>query len=156
MCRTQHVVAQLVGGGSNYTLSHCIDFLLSKRLNRDKKLFLFSLVFFSFWFAILHHQWWIQNFNSGGASSRGRAFNLQFWMKTALRQIYYYSFYHVSALTSVKFSIIQWRIQDFPEGSAPTPKLGLFCKFFSASCMKMKEFGPRGSSVTPPLDPPMI
>ena len=54
--------------------------------------------------------------------------------------------------------ITQWRIQDFPEGGAPIPKLGLFCKFFAENCMKMKEFGPRRgcTSVTPPLDPPML
>ena len=40
----------------------------------------------------------------------------------------------------VKF---QWRIQDFPEG-APTPEVGYFAHFFAESCMKMKEFGPRG------------
>ena len=51
----------------------------------------------------------------------------------------------------------QWRIQDFPEGGAPIPKLGLFCKFFAENCMKMKEFGPPGgrASLAPPLDPPM-
>ena len=50
----------------------------------------------------------------------------------------------------------QWRIQDFPEGSVPTSKLGLFCKFFAENCMKMKEFGPQGASLVPPLDLPMV
>ena len=50
----------------------------------------------------------------------------------------------------------QWRIQDFPEGGAPIPKLGLFCKFFAENCMEMKEFGPRGETrPCRPLDPPM-
>ena len=50
----------------------------------------------------------------------------------------------------------QWRIQDFPEGGALIPKLGLFCKLFAENCMKMKEFGPKGgASLAPPLDPPM-
>ena len=50
----------------------------------------------------------------------------------------------------------KWRIQDFPEGGVPTPKLGLFCKFFAENCMKMKEFGPRrGASLMPALDPPV-
>ena len=35
-----------------------------------------------------------------------------------------------------------WRIQDFPEGEAPTPKMGLFFQLFAENCMKMKEFGP--------------
>ena len=52
----------------------------------------------------------------------------------------------------------QWRIQDFPEEGAPSPKVGLFCKLFAENCMKMKEFGPgEGVHVTgAPLDPPMI
>ena len=33
---------------------------------------------------------------------------------------------------------LQWRIQDFTEGGAPIPKLGLFCNFFAKNCMKMK------------------
>ena len=48
----------------------------------------------------------------------------------------------------------QWRIQDFPEG-APTPNVGLFCKFLEENCMKMKEFGPGGVPGTP-LDPAMF
>ena len=36
-------------------------------------------------------------------------------------------------------------------GGAPIPKLGLFCKFFAKSCMKMKEFGPRGARPWRPL-----
>ena len=43
----------------------------------------------------------------------------------------------------------QWRIQDFLEGGAPIPKLGLFCNFFAENCMKMKEFGPPGVSLSP-------
>ena len=52
----------------------------------------------------------------------------------------------------------QWRIQDFSEGGAPTPNLGLFCNFFAENCMKIKEFGPPGghASLVPPLDPPML
>ena len=52
----------------------------------------------------------------------------------------------------------QWRIQDFPEGGAPIPKLGLFCNFFAENCMKMKEFGPQGGARPrrqPPLNSPM-
>ena len=47
-------------------------------------------------------------------------------------------------------------IQDFPEGGAPTPKVGLFFQLFAENCMKMKEFGRGGdASLVPPLDPPM-
>ena len=47
----------------------------------------------------------------------------------------------------------QWRTQDFPEGGAPIPKLGLFCQLFAENCMKMKEFGPlgRGAFLALPL-----
>ena len=43
----------------------------------------------------------------------------------------------------------------FLKGEAPTPKVGLFFQLFAENCMKMKEFGPRGASLVPPLDPPM-
>ena len=52
----------------------------------------------------------------------------------------------------------QWRIQDFPQGGAPTPKIAIIFQFFAENCMKMKEFGPPGgrASLAPPLDPPMM
>ena len=37
----------------------------------------------------------------------------------------------------------------FSRGDAPTPKLGLFCKFFVENCMKMKEFGRGGGGARP-------
>ena len=50
---------------------------------------------------------------------------------------------------------IQWRIQDFPEGDAPTPKVVVlsyyFAIFFTENCMKMKEFGPPGGFPGAPL-----
>ena len=55
---------------------------------------------------------------------------------------------------------IQWRMQDFPQGGAPTPKIAIIFQIFAKNCMKMKEFGPPGgggrASLAPPLDPPMI
>ena len=53
--------------------------------------------------------------------------------------------------------VLQWRIQDFPQGGAPTPKIANIFQIFAENCMKMKEFGPRGgrASLAPPLDPPM-
>ena len=43
---------------------------------------------------------------------------------------------------------IQWRIQDFPEEGAPTPKSAIILPFFLAkNCMKMKELGPGGVRV---------
>ena len=60
---------------------------------------------------------------------------------------------------SQQIDLGQWQIQDFPQGGAPIPELGLFCQFFAKNCMKMKEFGPPGgggrASLAPPLDPPM-
>ena len=54
---------------------------------------------------------------------------------------------------------IQWRIQDFPQGGAPTSKIAIIFQIFAENCMKMKEFGPPGggggASLAPPLDPPM-
>ena len=52
----------------------------------------------------------------------------------------------------------QWRIQDFPQGGAPTPKIAIIFHIFAENCMKMKEFGPPGGGAhpwRPPLDPPM-
>ena len=49
---------------------------------------------------------------------------------------------------------IQWRIQDFPQGGAQTPKIAIIFQMFAENCMKMKEFGPRGggrASLAPPL-----
>ena len=49
---------------------------------------------------------------------------------------------------------MQWRIQDFPQGGAPTPKSAIIFQFFAENCMKMKEFGPPGggrASLAPPL-----
>ena len=47
----------------------------------------------------------------------------------------------------------QWRIQDFPQGGAPTPKIAIIFHIFTENCMKMKEFGPQGgrASLAPPL-----
>ena len=53
---------------------------------------------------------------------------------------------------------MQWRIQDFPQGGAPTPKIAIIFQIFAKNCMKMKEFGPPGGGARPwrpPLDPPM-
>ena len=44
---------------------------------------------------------------------------------------------------------IQWRIQDFPQGGAPTPKSAIIFQFFAENCMKMKEFGPPGGARVP-------
>ena len=46
----------------------------------------------------------------------------------------------------------QWRIQDFPQGDAPTPKIAIIFQIFAKNCMKMKEFGPPGgrTSMAPP------
>ena len=53
----------------------------------------------------------------------------------------------------VTFHRLQWRIQDFPEGGAPTPKSAIIFQFFAENCMKMKEFGPprRGARPWRPL-----
>ena len=50
---------------------------------------------------------------------------------------------------------IQWRIQDFPQGGAPTPKNAIIFQFFAKNCMKMKEFGPQGGGARP-WRPPWI
>ena len=43
----------------------------------------------------------------------------------------------------------QWRIQDFPQGGAPTPKIAIIFQIFAENCMKMKEFGPPGGGARP-------
>ena len=54
----------------------------------------------------------------------------------------------------------QWRIQDFPEEGAPTPRgcQHTILPNFPKNCMKLKEFGPpgRGARPSPPLDPPLV
>ena len=50
----------------------------------------------------------------------------------------------------------QWRIQDFPEEGALTPRGGgrqpMILSIFAENCMKMKKFWPRGgASLAPPL-----
>ena len=48
---------------------------------------------------------------------------------------------------------MQWRIQDFPQGGASTPKIAIIFQIFAENCMKMKEFGPPGAR---PWRPPWI
>ena len=57
----------------------------------------------------------------------------------------------VNEITSWKPT--QWRMQDFPQGGAPTPKIAIIFQIFAKNCMKMKEFGPPGgrASLAPPL-----
>ena len=43
----------------------------------------------------------------------------------------------------------QWRIQNFPQGGAPTPKIDIIFQIVDENCMKMKEFGPRGEGARP-------
>ena len=54
-------------------------------------------------------------------------------------------------LRSSCYDLQQWRIQDFPQGRAPTPKIAIIFQIFAENCMKMKEFGPPGgrASLTP-------
>ena len=55
----------------------------------------------------------------------------------------------------------QWRIQDFPEEGALTPKgehQPIIWPIFPKNCMKMKKFWTRGGreGCAPPLDPPLM
>ena len=47
----------------------------------------------------------------------------------------------------------QWRIQDFPQGGAPTLKIAFIFQNFAENCMKMKEFGPPGGAHIPGAPP---
>ena len=47
----------------------------------------------------------------------------------------------------------QWRIQDFPQGGASTPKSAIIFQIFAENCMKMKEFGPPGGGARVPGAP---
>ena len=51
------------------------------------------------------------------------------------------------------FVLSQWRIQDFPQGGAPTPKIAIIFQIFAKNCMKMKEFGPPGGARVPGAPP---
>ena len=48
---------------------------------------------------------------------------------------------------------LQWGIPDFPEGSTnPSEDVNLlFGKIIAENCIKMKEIGPKGTSLVPPL-----
>ena len=64
--------------------------------------------------------------------------------------------YLVTRITKYKNLVrfYQWRIQDFPQGGAPTTKSAIIFQIFAENCMKMKEFGPPGggrASLAPPL-----
>ena len=50
----------------------------------------------------------------------------------------------------------QWRIQDFPEGGAPTPKSAIIFQFFSRKLHENERiWTPRGARPWRPLDPLM-
>ena len=50
---------------------------------------------------------------------------------------------------------VQWRIHDFAQGDAPTPKIAIIFKLFAENCMKMDPQG-RAHPWRPPFDPPMM
>ena len=50
--------------------------------------------------------------------------------------------------------VLQWWIQDFPEG-APTPETPLFGQIFSQKLHGNERNWPRGARVPAPLDPPI-
>ena len=88
--------------------------------------------------------------------------NLENWLKQRAYSLVLLScpFIRIKVwLTTKKRQLaIQWRIQDFPQGGAPTPKIAIIFHIFAENCMKMKEFGPPGGGAhpwRPPLDPPM-
>ena len=50
----------------------------------------------------------------------------------------------------------QWRIQDFPQGGAPTPKSAIIFQFFPRKLHENERiWTPGGRPWRPPLDPPM-
>ena len=54
---------------------------------------------------------------------------------------------HRSMFQGCRLNLYQWRIQDFPEEGAPTPRGGrqhTILPNFPKYCMKLKEFGPPG------------
>ena len=53
---------------------------------------------------------------------------------------------------------LQWRIQDFPQGGAPTPKVGVLAYFFGQKLHENERiWTPGGGARVPgaPLDPPL-
>ena len=63
-------------------------------------------------------------------------------------------------LQCVNYIYLQWRIQDFPQGGAPTPKIAIIFHIFTENCMENERiWTPGGGGARPwrpPLDPPMI
>ena len=59
----------------------------------------------------------------------------------------------------LKLYSTQWRIQDFPQGVAPTPKSAIIFQFCSQKLHENERiWTPRGGACpwSPPLDPPML
>ena len=52
----------------------------------------------------------------------------------------------------------QWRIKDFPQGGAPTPKSAIIFQIFCRTLQKNERIWTPGgrASLAPPLDPPML
>ena len=54
--------------------------------------------------------------------------------------------------------LLQWRIQDFPQGGAPTPKSAIIFQFFPRKLHENERIWTPGGGTRPwhpPLDPPM-
>ena len=67
-------------------------------------------------------------------------------------------FKHFKHLCQLEVFPFQWRIRDFPDGWAPTPKEGcqpIIWLNFAENCMKMKKIGPRGRPQFYYVDPPL-
>ena len=47
----------------------------------------------------------------------------------------------------------QWRIQDFPQGGAPTPKIAIIFQNFAKTAWKWKNLDPRGGARVPGAPP---
>ena len=61
----------------------------------------------------------------------------------------------IPQLTRKKGEPSKWRIQDFPEGGAPTPNSAIIFQSFSRKLHENERIWTRGASLVPPLDPPM-
>ena len=58
---------------------------------------------------------------------------------------------------NVFYNYMQWRIQDFPGGGAPTPKVGVLTYFCGRKLHKNERIWTKGGCVPgAPLDPPLI
>ena len=99
---------------------------------------------------------WQQHIDTSLCQTRYQTSNCTGFSDTCIRCVLLCNrcfFANLTILNCGAKPVSQWRIQDFPQWGAPTPKIAIIFHIFAENCMKMKEFGPQGGrvSLVPPL-----